>query len=70
MLVQSSPYSSRFSSSNTNISATNQQNMMGIMRSPSSLLSSSSMNLRQQLQQQQQQQQQLHNDVLQEIIIY
>lgn len=51
-----SPYTSRFSSVNQQ----QQQNMMGIMRSPSNSLSSNSLNLRQQLQQQQQQQ--LHNN--------
>lgn len=54
MLIQSSPYSgsgtSRFNSNN--------QNMMGLIRSPSNTISSNSINLRQQIQQQQQ----MHND--------
>ena len=53
LLTQSSPYTSRFNSSN------NQQSMMNMMRSPSNPINSNSINLRQQLQHQQ-----LHNDVL------
>lgn len=50
-----SPYTSRFTSSNLQ-----QQNMMGVMRSPSNSLNSASINLRQHIQQQQQHQ--IHNE--------